>query len=520
MWWSPEEGSSLPKEHERGPAAQAINSMKEELKITLARADRLKYEILKRTAWLAPIRRIPSEVLSLIFVQACKENWKDLVNLEAVCRHWRNVLLSTPRAWAFVLSTPSISDFPIQQLNLWLSRCGNLNLHINLHPATSPDFVEALCFHKKSRNIRCLSLFNNSKQLRCTFRRLEELRLGPEFLVSRWATSHDLRRKIRDSDDISLEEEEEDPYDRVYDYDYYTDETTYEELREITSLLDVERFPRLLSLHLHGPSFSTVRRIAREKSFPRLQNLHLRNKGEWLLIVERCKDTLITLAIDFVTEDTPHEVVQHTVTLPRLTSLSYVLDPTCTLKRTNQPPIRTPILQTYREINGPGVSPIHSDVLSVKEVFLQDCSAVDWSFFPSLTHLRLEASCRFIETQLMSIGFDGMLCPNLAFLECSPSGPGVGYDKIKLEAFLIDRLGSTGNLKEFKHSPESNPKAGPYQVWTPFRLLQLCANITKCFTFCQCHLPSQYLNDVYKEAEDLDNCSNPDCGCGGNHWDY
>jgi F-box-like len=468
MWWSPEDESSLPKEYEREPAAQAINSMKEELRITLARADQLKHEILKRTAWLAPIRRIPSEVLSLIFVQVCKENWKDLVNLEAVCRHWRNVLLSTPRAWAFVLSTPSVSNFPIRQLNLWLSRCGTLKLHINLHPATSPDFVEALSLHKKTGNIQCLSLFNNSKLLRYPFRRLKELRLGSECLVSRW-TSYDLRHKIRDSDDISLEEENEDPSDRDYD----SGDSIYEELREITSLLDISRFPRLVSLHLHGPSFSTVRRIAREKSFPRLQKLHIRNEGAWLLIVERCKGTLVTLAIDFVTEDAPRELAQHTLTLPRLTSLSYVLDPIYPLERTNQPPLHTPVLQTYHEINGSSVSPIHSDVLSVKEVFLQDCSRVDWSFFPSLTHLRLEAPRKFIERQLTSIGSNGAFCPNLTFLECSQSGHDVRYDKTKLEASLIERLGSTGNLKELKHSPESNPKVGPYQVWTSLHLLQL-----------------------------------------------
>jgi hypothetical protein len=136
--WSPEDESSLPKEHERPLAIEAIESLKEELQTTLTRADQLKHEILKRTAWLATIRRIPNELLSLIFVEVCKENWKDLVNLEAVCRQWRNVLLNTPRAWACILSTPAYPCLSVGQLYRWLSHCGNVKLHISLHPICPP----------------------------------------------------------------------------------------------------------------------------------------------------------------------------------------------------------------------------------------------------------------------------------------------------------------------------------------------------------------------------------------------
>ncbi|KIM30836.1 hypothetical protein M408DRAFT_34889, partial [Serendipita vermifera MAFF 305830] len=59
----------------------------------------LRQEILKRIAWLSPVRRLPAETLSKIFVFICEETWDAPLILGAVCSQWRSILLSTPRAW-------------------------------------------------------------------------------------------------------------------------------------------------------------------------------------------------------------------------------------------------------------------------------------------------------------------------------------------------------------------------------------------------------------------------------------
>ena len=90
--------SPLGAEIER--AVDVINKLK-------CRRDEFRYYIAEHQAFLAPIRRLPAEILSLIFCRFCdpKENLssrfpKHQFTLATVCRRWRAIVLSTPEIWS------------------------------------------------------------------------------------------------------------------------------------------------------------------------------------------------------------------------------------------------------------------------------------------------------------------------------------------------------------------------------------------------------------------------------------
>ncbi|KIM28508.1 hypothetical protein M408DRAFT_23566 [Serendipita vermifera MAFF 305830] len=76
-----------------------------------------------------PINILPLDVLSLIFEICGRWDWIDAVRISGVCRVWRQCVLSTPRAWAF-LSLINGRNYPDIRRYLTLSAC--LPLHISL----------------------------------------------------------------------------------------------------------------------------------------------------------------------------------------------------------------------------------------------------------------------------------------------------------------------------------------------------------------------------------------------------
>ncbi|KAF7970404.1 hypothetical protein HWV62_24205 [Athelia sp. TMB] len=97
---------------------------------------------------LNPITRLPTEVLSRIFQQCIIVCWLDKTDvpyryerfddtplkIAAVCRHWRNIALSTPRLWVamtFMLRPKDIKR-QIKLAQMWISRSGNAPLSIHL----------------------------------------------------------------------------------------------------------------------------------------------------------------------------------------------------------------------------------------------------------------------------------------------------------------------------------------------------------------------------------------------------
>jgi hypothetical protein len=157
----------VPKAQQVLLAREAISELKSKLEAVEASAELLRKKIQEKQSWLAPIRRVPADILSLVFVEFCnvgtQKSWKGFLVLGAVCRRWREILIDTPRAWSLIQVGPQAPPFNHALLDIWLSRCGILKCDFSLHPISSPDAVKVICDHEK--NIRSLSMFNNTKQL-------------------------------------------------------------------------------------------------------------------------------------------------------------------------------------------------------------------------------------------------------------------------------------------------------------------------------------------------------------------
>ncbi|KIM21910.1 hypothetical protein M408DRAFT_29159 [Serendipita vermifera MAFF 305830] len=99
-----------PVDPEALPSKTAIEEIKKEIKSIeseIAAAERvissLKRSILERQAYIAPIRTLPHEIISDIFLDLCHEDWRMLLVLQGVCRTWRMIQFDTPLAWSFIL---------------------------------------------------------------------------------------------------------------------------------------------------------------------------------------------------------------------------------------------------------------------------------------------------------------------------------------------------------------------------------------------------------------------------------
>jgi hypothetical protein len=376
---------------------------------------------------LNPFSRVPADVLSLVFIEAALMNWRAPLQLGAVCTRWRDTLLCTPRAWACLTITPSSQITNSQLLDLWFSRCGALKLHISLDILASRAAVDVICRHE--RNIQCLSLFKNSKVLRGHFTQLEELRLGHDALR---AKGHLVSYKGSIPDANELQERGV--------------------LAKECCILDVKRFPKLVTLHLHSPSVATMAAIACRSSFPPLQELHIEiGSHYWSQIIEYCAETLLTLAIElpynFSLATSVGEENQSPITLPRLQKLFYVNRSTGTFVHgPTLPLINTPALHTYHETNGHQISPFHKDVSSVTSIFLQLVTAVDWSQFPLLTHLQLLAHPVDIKNALGQLENNPHLCTKLTSVDCAPLYPPTGWEKWEstLRLSMQKRSNATG----------------------------------------------------------------------------
>ncbi|KAJ7262683.1 hypothetical protein B0H12DRAFT_960568, partial [Mycena haematopus] len=75
----------------------AVQSLLEELR---AEHDNMEAEIRTHEGTLSPLRRMPTELLSLIFVFAyCSTYWEAPWTASQVCHRWRAITLAQPSFW-------------------------------------------------------------------------------------------------------------------------------------------------------------------------------------------------------------------------------------------------------------------------------------------------------------------------------------------------------------------------------------------------------------------------------------
>ena len=83
------------------------------------------------TAPVAPCinEALPEEVFGVIFEEHAKLEWKAPIIDGQVCRHWRETVLRSPRAWSHIKIGQNFASAP-SKLQDWLDRSGSAPLHI------------------------------------------------------------------------------------------------------------------------------------------------------------------------------------------------------------------------------------------------------------------------------------------------------------------------------------------------------------------------------------------------------
>ncbi|KAJ7718359.1 hypothetical protein DFH07DRAFT_1068058 [Mycena maculata] len=100
-----------------------------------------------------PVLSLPSELASFIFFHCTPSSTpppqpsslESPLRLSQVCRHWRDIAISTPELWqciAFVSPVPSDLR-SVEMLGTWLSRSGRHPLNISLD-CVDPEYASHL----------------------------------------------------------------------------------------------------------------------------------------------------------------------------------------------------------------------------------------------------------------------------------------------------------------------------------------------------------------------------------------
>jgi hypothetical protein len=370
--WPPADVTALPTAQELIDAKLEIETVETQLSDALLalaqaqlRVDEIKKELLERKAWIAPVRYLPFDVLSLIFEFCGEDDWRTTLLISEVSRHWRETVLATPRAWAFL----QLNDFKIkhQMIDRFFSRSGHCPLHIYLPSAM---VYSAQILSSVENRLQCLSTYfiNNYME-------------GRVFPV----------------------------------LDRLTLRQGYNSLMEISRFNDIQ-FPSLRHLLCSISLTNSISEISGVIgwNFPPLQTLSLEMTGDlaWLSLLRAVKNTLISLRLHLV----QHCRIQNSqINLPVLKSLEiqcwhderpfWPLD------------LKTSVLETYLELTRRSVdeSLYHRDTQNVRN--LRSDRTPTLSSFPLLEILQLDNDESHVFAVFAKLASNGSLCPNLQEVE-------------------------------------------------------------------------------------------------------
>ncbi|KZW00334.1 hypothetical protein EXIGLDRAFT_745621 [Exidia glandulosa HHB12029] len=134
-----------------------ITELENEITNLRALAASAQNDIATHLAHIAPIRRLPFEILGEIVTLCATDpdaSVQVLRTLASVCKTWRDATLRTPRAWSRIKFAPSYSYNPptrnslltIRDLNEWFERSGTCKKDVSLDitPLTLEDTISAL----------------------------------------------------------------------------------------------------------------------------------------------------------------------------------------------------------------------------------------------------------------------------------------------------------------------------------------------------------------------------------------
>ena len=153
--WPPPNLNALPSKDEIRKIEVDILHLEAELLEARCRVATLENDIFARKAWIAPVRRLPHETLSLVFLALNMEDWKAPLTLQGVCRFWRNVLFDTPAAWSFIDLYEDGRWPDPGLLSKFLERSRNASMHIHFAYNSYIPFLDEVM---SSKRIKCLEI--------------------------------------------------------------------------------------------------------------------------------------------------------------------------------------------------------------------------------------------------------------------------------------------------------------------------------------------------------------------------
>ena len=305
----------------------------------------------------------------MIFIRVGFTHSVTILDISGICRHWRQVVLATPKAWSTI--SPEVAKNRVRQ-SLYITRSKPALLHVTLDPKTNYALTPIL---QETERMNCLSMGRYYSMLMYRFSELEKLILLPSTSV----------------DDA-------------------------EEWHVGSSCLSRYKFPKLKVLVANEPPFVTFDLHPISPKFPPLQclatTLHFESSERYTTFV--CRQTLVSLS---VTVSAGHfSDFDEVLNLPRLRYFK-IVDP------------RETILSVTLEVDAPHLVSVHLILTDWKstELRLRDSSTVthlqthdiqDVYLYPALQSLWIEetiGSNLFSEAKL-GICLDK--CPHLENIRC------------------------------------------------------------------------------------------------------
>ena len=87
---------------------------------------------------LAPINKLPPEILGMIPTYQEQNSQKDLVTICSICSYWRDTFLATPSLWT------KLDGKGIEKTRVWIKRSGTLPIRLEAESSPDPEVIEFL----------------------------------------------------------------------------------------------------------------------------------------------------------------------------------------------------------------------------------------------------------------------------------------------------------------------------------------------------------------------------------------
>ncbi|KAE9401964.1 hypothetical protein BT96DRAFT_817190, partial [Gymnopus androsaceus JB14] len=125
-------------EKDMGDYAAEIANLQSRILSIQGKKDRLEAHLRAYASLVAPIRRVPDEILGEIFEYYCSSPCALYLNgtgngpliVSAVCSHWRSIVHSTPSLWSRISLRLGPESAPRSILQLFLDRSKEVPLEL------------------------------------------------------------------------------------------------------------------------------------------------------------------------------------------------------------------------------------------------------------------------------------------------------------------------------------------------------------------------------------------------------